>query len=229
MALHRCRAQSPRASVQGVVPITSGLFVTFEGIEGAGKSTQVKLLHEYLAQTTIPFIFTREPGGTPLGEKLRELLIDPLGQISPEAETLLLSSSRAELVDKVIEPALAEGRLVVCDRFWDATLAYQGFGRGIPVDTIMRITRFAARGLAPDVTFLLNISTELSRERLHIRPGFGDRMERESTEFHSRVAEGYRKVAVAEGGRFIVLEGSLPADEIASQVREVVLSRWQSR
>lgn len=189
----------------------------------------MKLLHEYLAQTTIPFIFTREPGGTPLGEKLRELLIDPLGQISPEAETLLLSSSRAELVDKVIEPALAEGRLVVCDRFWDATLAYQGFGRGIPVDTIMRITRFAARGLAPDVTFLLNISTELSRERLHIRPGFGDRMERESTEFHSRVAEGYRKVAVAEGGRFIVLEGSLPADEIASQVREVVLSRWQSR
>jgi dTMP kinase len=209
--------------------VATGLFVTFEGIEGAGKSTQVKLLHEYLAQTTIPFIFTREPGGTPLGEKLRELLIDPLGQISPEAETLLLSASRAELVDKVIEPALVEGRLVVCDRFWDATLAYQGFGRGIAVETIMRITTFAARGLVPDITFLLNISTEQSRERLHVRPGFGDRMEREAPEFHERVAEGYRKVAAVETERVVVLDGSAPAGEIATQVREVILTRWQSR
>ena len=149
--------------------------------------------------------------------------------MSPEAETLLLSASRAELVDKVIEPALAEGRLVVCDRFWDATLAYQGFGRGLALDTLMNITTFAARGLAPDLTFLLDISTELSRGRLQIRPGFGDRMERESPEFHRRVAEGYKKVAAAEPKRVIVLDGSEEPDKIAAHVRETVLTRWQSR
>jgi dTMP kinase len=182
------------------------------------------LLHEYLAQTTIPFIFTREPGGTPLGEKLRELLIDPLGQMSPEAETLLLSASRAELVDKVIEPALDEGRVVVCDRFWDATLAYQGYGRKLPIDSLMQITMFAARNLAPDITFLLDIPLEVSRERLKGRSR-ADRLEREKREFHERVAEGYKRLAAADPARIIVLDGSRAEDELAAQVREIVLSR----
>jgi dTMP kinase len=201
------------------------VFVTFEGIEGSGKTTQVRLLHDYLAQTTIPFIFTREPGGTPLGERLRELLIDPLGQMSREAEMLLLSASRAELVDKVIEPALDEGRLVVADRFWDASLAYQGYGRKLPVETLMQITMFAARKLAPDLTFLLDIPVDVSRERLRGRKKTTDRMEREKRDFHERVAEGYREVAAADPSRVIVLDGTRDQEELAAEIREVVLSR----
>ena len=205
--------------------IAKELFVSFEGIEGSGKTTQVRLLHDYLAQTAIPFIFTREPGGTPLGERLRELLIDPLGQMSREAEMLLLSASRAELVDKVIEPALEEGRLVVADRFWDASLAYQGYGRKLPVETLMQITMFAARNLAPDVTFLLDIPVSVSRERLRGRKKTTDRMEREKRDFHERVAEGYRKLAAADPNRVMVLDGTRDSDELATEIREVVLSR----
>ncbi|HEY7980280.1 MAG TPA: dTMP kinase [Candidatus Eremiobacteraceae bacterium] len=209
--------------------MASGLFVTFEGVEGAGKSTQVRLLHEYLSGTTIPFIFTREPGGTPLGEKLRQLLIDPLGQMAPESEALILNASRAELVDKILERGLAEGRLIVCDRFWDATLAYQGFGRGLPIDTLLTITMFAARRLQPDLTFLLDVSPSVSRERLKSRTAIPDRMERESSAFHERVAEGYRRLAAAEPHRFVTIDGTGAEEEIAVEVRQIVLSRWQSR
>jgi dTMP kinase len=145
--------------------------------------------------------------------------------MSPEAETLLLSASRAELVDKVIEPALDEGRIVVCDRFWDATLAYQGYGRRLPIDALMQITMFAARNLAPDITFLLDISQDVSRERLKGRTRTADRMEREKRDFHERVAEGYRRLAAADPARIIVLDGARAEEELASQIREIVLSR----
>ena len=195
-------------------------------MEGAGKSTQVRLLHEYLTNTAIPFVFTREPGGTPLGEKLRTLLIDPLHQMAPEAEALILSASRAELVDKVIEPSLRGGRLVVCDRFWDATIAYQGFGRGLPVETLLRVTTFAARAVAPDMTFLLDVPVKVSQARIRGRLGFADRMERESLEFHERVAEGYRHLAAAEPGRITVIDGQRPEAEIAVEIRQAILMRW---
>ncbi|MDQ6766684.1 MAG: dTMP kinase [Candidatus Eremiobacteraeota bacterium] len=184
----------------------------------------MRLLHESLSGTTIPFVFTREPGGTPLGEKIRELLIDPLGQMSGETETLLLSASRAELVNNVIEPALREGRLVVCDRFWDATIAYQGYGRGLPIESLMSITVFASRRLSPDLTFLLDIPIDVSRQRLHGRAA--DRMEGETAAFHKRVAEGYRRLAAAEPNRFMVLDGTRPQAELAVQIRTAVLSRW---
>jgi len=145
--------------------------------------------------------------------------------MSREAETLLLSASRAELVDKVIEPAFEEGRIVVCDRFWDATLAYQGYGRKLPVETLMQITMFAARNLAPDVTFLLDIPVSISRERLRGRKRTTDRMEREKRDFHERVAEGYRRVAAADPGRVIMLDGTRPEEELSAQVREVILTR----
>lgn len=196
-------------------------------MEGAGKSTQITLLHEYLSNTAIPFVFTREPGGTALGEKLRTLLIDPLHQMAAEAEALILSASRAELVDKVIEPALREGRLVVCDRFWDATIAYQGFGRGLPIDTLMRLTMFAARNLVPDMTFLLDVPIAESQARVRGRLGFADRMERESLEFHERVAEGYRKLAAAAPERITVIDGRRAAEDIAIEVRQAVLLRWK--
>ena len=196
-------------------------------MEGAGKSTQVRLLHEYLSHTAIPFVFTREPGGTPLGEKLRTLLIDPLHQMAPEAEALILSASRAELVDKVIEPGLREGRLVVCDRFWDATMAYQGFGRGLPVETLMRLTTFAARNIEPDMTFLLDVPVAVSQARIRGRLGFADRMERESIAFHERVAQGYRELAAAAPHRIAVIDGRRPEEEISVEVRQAILLRWK--
>lgn len=183
------------------------------------------MLHAALAGTTIPFVFTREPGGTPLGEKIRELLIDPLGQMSRETESLLLNASRAELVDKVIEPALREGRLVVCDRFWDATVAYQGYGRGLPIEPLMSITMYAARGLCPDLTFLLDVPLEVSRQRLHGRSA--DRLEGEGVAFFERVAHGYHQLVAAQPQRFVVLDARRSEEELAVQVRTTVLSRWR--
>lgn len=185
-------------------------------------------LHDYFSSTTVPFVFTREPGGTPLGEKLRHLLIDPLGQMAPETEALLISASRAELVDKVIEPELRDRKLVVCDRFWDATLAYQGFGRGMAIEMLMRLTTFAARRLVPDLTFLLDLPVEVSRQRLGNRQGMFDRMEGEKLEFHQRVRQGYLRLAAAEPARFVVLDARTSEDALALSIRELVLSRWQS-
>ena len=147
--------------------------------------------------------------------------------MASEAEALILSASRAELVDKVIEPALRENRLVVCDRFWDATLAYQGYGRGLPVETLVLLTMFAARGIEPDMTFLLDVPVRVSQERIRGRLGFADRMERESIEFHERVALGYRELAAAAPHRFIVIDGRRPEDEIAVELRQQVIARWK--
>lgn len=198
--------------------------MTFEGIEGAGKTTQVKLLHDYLATTAIPFVFTREPGGTPLGERLREILGDPHANIVAQAETLIFSASRAQLVADVIVPARDEGKLVVCDRFWDATLAYQGFGRGLSVDAIVQITKFATLGLAPDITFLLDMPALLMIERLHGRRH--DRMEREQIAFHEKVAQGYRELAAAEPNRIVVLDATRPKEKLADRIRDVIVGRW---
>ena len=151
-------------------------------------------------------------------------MIDPLGQMSRETESLLLSASRAELVDKVIEPALREGRLVVCDRFWDATIAYQGYGRGLPIESLMSITMYAARRLSPDLTFLLDIPLAVSRQRLRGRTA--DRLEGEARAFHERVAQGYRELAAADTGRFVVLDGTRAEAELAQQIRTAVLERW---
>jgi dTMP kinase len=148
--------------------------------------------------------------------------------MAPESEALILNASRAELVDKILERGLAEGRLIVCDRFWDATLAYQGFGRGLPIDTLLTITMFAARRLQPDLTFLLDVPPSVSRDRLKSRTAIPDRMERESSAFHERVADGYRRLAAAEPHRFVTIDGTGPEEEIAVEVRQIVLSRWQS-
>ena len=144
--------------------------------------------------------------------------------MSRETESLLLNASRAELVDKVIEPALREGRLVVCDRFWDATIAYQGYGRRLPIESLMPITMYAAHKLSPDLTFLLDISVEVSLRRLRGRSA--DRLEGEAAAFHARVAEGYRRLAAAQPKRFVVLDGTRPENELAVHVRTAVLSRW---
>jgi len=147
--------------------------------------------------------------------------------MSAEAEALILSASRAELVEKVIEPGLKENRLVVCDRFWDATIAYQGYGRGLPVDTLVRLTMFAAREIEPDMTFLLDVPVRVSQERIRGRLGFADRLEQESLDFHERVALGYRELAGAAPHRFIVVDGRRPEDEIAVEIRQQIIGRWK--
>jgi len=171
---------------------------------------------------------TREPGGTPLGERLRDILSDPHANISAEAETLIFNASRAQLVADVIEPALAAAKLVVCDRFWDATLAYQGFARGLPVETIAHITMFAARNLTPDLTFLLEIPVSVLHERIHGRRHARDRVEREQPSFHEKVAAGYRCLAQAEPKRIVVLDGTRPREKLADVVRERVLAHWHA-
>ena len=145
--------------------------------------------------------------------------------MSDEAESLLLNASRAELVDKVIEPALREGRLVVCDRFWDATIAYQGYGRGLPIESLMSLNMYASRRLSPDLTILLDIPVDVSRQRLRGRAA--DRVEGEAAMFHERVADGYRRIAAAQPQRFVVLDGTKPQDEVAVHVRTAVLTRWR--
>lgn len=197
-----------------------------EGVEGAGKSTQVQLLRESLSRAGIPHLFTREPGGTPLGESLRELLIDPAQAMTAEAEVLLFNACRAELVDKVIAPALLERKLVVSDRFWDATLAYQGYGRGLPLSTLLTVSMFAARRLTPDITVLLDIPQAVSQSRLGGRAP--DRLEAEDAAFHERVARGYRDLAAKDPDRFVVLDGSRPQDELAAVIFETVKGRWHA-
>lgn len=179
-----------------------------------------------MRNANIPTLVTREPGGTPLGESVRAIFIDANVELSGITETLLLNASRAELCHKVIRPALREGKLVVCDRFWDATLAYQGYGRGLPLDALRQVNDFAAGGLTPDRTFLLDIAPSVSAERLATRAA--DRMEREDIEFHQRVADGYRRLAAAAPERFVVIDGTLPQAEVALRVRDAVMACWHA-
>jgi len=172
-----------------------GLFVTLEGIDRSGKTTQAALLCRALGEVALG---VREPGGTPAGERIRELLKDPDAELSPEAEALLFAAARAELVSWVIRPALAEGRVVVSDRFLDSSLAYQGAARGLGVEEVERINGFATGGLAPDLTLLLEIDTASAAAR----GGEEDRFEREGARLQDRVGAAYDRLADAEPGRW---------------------------
>jgi dTMP kinase len=190
-----------------------GLFITFEGGEGCGKSTQSKLLLKKLEQQNIPVILTHEPGGTVLGNEVRKVLKRKGGSsISPQAELFLFSASRAQLVAEVIRPALEEGKVVLCDRFTHSTLVYQGYGRGLDLTVVERVNNIATQNLKPDLDILLDISPEqgLTRKR-----SLKDRFELEDLSFHRRVREGYLKMAAAEPDRWLVIDASLPKRKIA--------------
>jgi dTMP kinase len=191
----------------------AGLFITFEGPEGCGKSTHVKRLAERLQADGHEVVTTREPGGTPTGEAIRGILQhDSAGEpICPEAETLLFEASRAQLVQHVIRPALERGAIVMCDRFADSTTAYQGYGRGFDVEHILQLHAFAIGETAPGLTLLLDVDVEEGFRRLHARnmqqrTGL-DRMERESLEFHRRVYAGYHALAERWPERFRIIDG----------------------
>ncbi len=190
-----------------------GLFITFEGGEGCGKSTQSRLLLKRLEQQNVPVVLTHEPGGTSLGNELRKTLKRKRdSSISPQAELFLLAASRAQLVAELIRPALEEGKVVLCDRFTHSTMVYQGYGRGLDFTAIKMVNNMATRYLNPDFIILLDISPEQGLAR---KQSLKDRFELENLSFHRRVREGYVKMAAAEPDRWLVIDASLPKGKIA--------------
>jgi dTMP kinase len=201
-----------------------GRFVTFEGIEGSGKSTVARALHEALVHTGHRAVLTREPGGTGLSEEIRRVLLDPdRRDVSPEAELLLYLASRAQLVRRVIEPALGGGTHVVCDRFMDASVAYQGWARGLGEGLVESLNAFAVGETVPDVTYLLDLAVEEGfRRGPERREGEGvrmrDRLEREERVFHEKVREGYLRVARRERSRLVVVDAAQPLEAVVREV-----------
>lgn len=207
-----------------------GLLVTFEGGEGTGKSTQIAGLRAWLAAAGHAVLETRDPGGTAIGEAARAILLDRAHhRMSPLAELLLYEACRAQLVRELIRPALAEGRIVLCDRFGDSTLAYQGAGRGLDPGLIGRLNDLAADGLRPDLTLLFDLDPAAGLARVvgrGERPGGGgDRMEGERLAFHQRVREGFLAIAAAEADRVVVLDASRGVEETAAEIRRQVAAR----
>jgi dTMP kinase len=196
------------------------LFITFEGGEGCGKSTQSRLLLEKLHQQNIPVVLTHEPGGTALGNEIRRVLKREQGiPISPQAELFLFVASRAQLVAELIRPALKEDKVVICDRFAHSTLVYQGYGRGLDLTTLEMVNNMATENLQPDLAILLNISPEQGLTR---KGSLKDRFELEDLSFHRRVREGYLKMAAAEPDRWLVIDASLSKGEIAEIIWDKV-------
>lgn len=196
------------------------MFVTFEGPDGSGKSTQAELLRERLVAEGREVVLTREPGGTGLGERIRELLLDD-GTMSPWAEAALFAASRAQHVDHVILPALERGADVVCDRYVDSSLAYQGIARGLGVDEVLELNLRATQGLLPDTTVLLLVDPEIAAER----SGATDRLEREGSDFRERVDAAYRELAARFPERIVVVDGARPREELAEEIRERLRDR----
>ena len=203
------------------------LFITLEGPDGGGKSTQARLLVEYLTGRGVPALLTREPGGTPIGDQIRRTLMD-LGNtgMHPRTEILLFSASRAQIVHQVIRPRLEAGGVVVCDRFYDSTLAYQGFGHGLDLTALRAITDFATGGLRPDLTFLIDLPAEdgLRRRR---RGGQWNRLDAYDLGFHQRVRQGYFDLAAAEPGRWVTVDATRPVETVQSEIRRVVEARLE--
>ncbi|GIW26430.1 dTMP kinase [Meiothermus sp.] len=191
-----------------------GLFLTFEGPEGAGKSTQMRLLAEWLEGQRYPVVQTREPGGTRLGQAIRELLLHQ-DAMCAEAEYLLYSADRAEHMQTLIRPALGQGQVVLCDRWLDSSLAYQGYGRGLNLEWLRQVARGATQGVKPHKTFLFDLPPEVGLARFEGR----DRLEREPLAFHRRVRQGYLELARAEPERFVVLDATQTPEALQAQLR----------
>jgi dTMP kinase len=197
-----------------------GLFVTFEGLDGCGKSTQMELLAQALADRGYVLTVTREPGGTPLGEAIRDMLLDPRHHgMSARAETLLYAAARAHLVEEVIRPALEDGQIVLCDRYVDSSLAYQGFGRGLGTDYITLVNDWGTEGLYPDLTLFLDLDDSVRSTRLAAVP---DRLEAEDDEFHKRVAQGYRELLTLHRHRIRRVDATGGESEVQERVRAII-------
>lgn len=204
-----------------------GVLITFEGLDGCGKTTQLRMLESRLREAGYKVITTREPGGTPIGERIRDLLHDMrYREMTGRTEVLLFSASRAQLVEQIIRPRLAEGYVVMMDRFYDSTLAYQGYGRGLELEGLELITRFATGGLTPDLTFYLDIEPEEGLRRRRIAAANGGewtRLDAQEMDFYRRVRAGYHALARRDPERWAVLDGTMDAQELSDAVLEIAL------
>ena len=196
-----------------------GLFITFEGGDGCGKTTQIKLLEEYLQSKGYKTLLTREPGSKGLGVKVREILLNYDGEVSPVCESFLFLADRAQNVDCIIKPALEEGTVVICDRHTDSSVAYQGYGRGLDIDRINMLNNIATSGLKPDLTIVLDVDVETSQARVGAEK---DRMESAGIEFFERVRKGFLEIAKQEPERVKVVDSTKTIDEIHKEIVEIV-------
>lgn len=204
--------------------MTRGKFITLEGPEGSGKSTHSKLIAEYIKSKGYEARTTREPGGTPAGEAIRRLLQhDSTDEnLCDRTEVLLFEASRAQLVHQFIIPELNRGVYVVCDRFYDSTTAYQGYGRGFALNDINSLNRFAVGGLTPDLSILFDIQPEVGLARISARPGVPDRIERATLSFHKRVRDGYLELAAQNPERFAIVNTEKPQDVVQKEIKEIL-------
>lgn len=211
------------------------IFITFEGIEGCGKSTQVRLLSESLKAQDRQHLLTREPGGCPIADSIRAILLDPANSaLFPRSELLLYAAARAQHVSEVMRPALSEDKIVICDRYVDATLAYQGYGRGLDLQMIEELNELASDGLTPDVTILLDMPCEEGLKRAKDRNtamglGHEDRFEQESLEFHRKVRDGYLKLAEQNPRRFRIVNAVGTPQDVARRISETLSPNLDDR
>ena len=199
--------------------MSKGLFITFEGVDGCGKTTQIKLLKEYFEKQGKTVLLTREPGAKGLGVKLREILLNYDGEVSPNCESFLFLADRAQHIDTIIKPAVERGEIVLCDRHTDSTVAYQGYGRGVDLDRINMLNDIATSGMKPDLTFIFDIDIETSMSRVGKEK---DRMESAGVEFFKRVREGYLNIAKQEPNRVKLLNGSDEIEDIHAQILDII-------
>jgi dTMP kinase len=196
-----------------------GIFITFEGLDGTGKTTQIHELEKKLTESGLPYTKTREPGGTPIAEKIRDIILDPKNtEMCFESEALLYAASRAQHVSEIIKPALDNGKIVICDRFFDSTLAYQGYARELNLDDLYYINNFAMQRIKPDLTFLLDIPADHTSDRINSREL--DRLDLEEMDFKKRVRAGFLKIADFEKERVKVINASLEITEIRDIIWE---------
>ena len=209
-------------------PPRPGLFITFEGPDGSGKSTQIRLLADRLDAAGYNILESVEPGGTPIGKKIRQILLDPENQeLCPTSELLLMFAARAQNVEQWIIPALEEGRIVLSDRLTDSTIAYQGVGRGLGIDTVLAVDRIACHGVVPDLTLVIDIDTESGLARAHSRnrhrAGIKEsRIDEQALDFHEKVRQAYHALAQSEPQRVRLIDGNAPPETIAERIWEVV-------
>lgn len=196
-----------------------GLFITFEGADGCGKTTQMELLAKYLKNNGKDVLLTREPGGKGLGEKVREILLNYNGPVSDRCESFLFLADRAQNIDIIVNPAVSQGKIVLCDRHIDSTVAYQGYGRGLDIERINKLNDIATNGKKPDLTFVFDIDVETSMKRVGKEK---DRMESAGIDFHNRVREGYLELAKQEPQRIKVLDATNTIEEIHSNVVNIL-------
>jgi dTMP kinase len=209
----------------------AGWFISFEGVEGSGKTTQIRLAGQFLLDKGYPVVMTQEPGGTPLGDRIREILLNRGGfDISGNAEVFLFAAARAQHTDSVILPALEKGDVVLCDRFSDATIAYQAYGRGLPLGAVREVCRLASKGISPHLTLLFDLPVETGLERAFRRIASRDedrredRFEREHLDFHRRIREGYLSIAREEPNRVKVIDASRDIDSTRREVGFILSS-----